>query len=115
MKEIISTQYSAHSSVCLYPWKIVYHRPPDEELRRHEWAHVYQIKRDGKLKFYSRYIWEKFIKKIPWDQREYEQEAVRLAKDPEFNLWVAHYADKPDLDFISRLWREVPRTKTYRG
>lgn len=68
----------------LYPFILFESNSPDERLINHERIHVEQIKRDGVLRFYGRYLWEYFkgrLNKMNHDEAyrhiSYEQEAYQ--------------------------------------
>jgi hypothetical protein len=61
---------------CTVPWYTVYIRSIakwDKGLLRHELAHIEQMRRDGQLKYWSRYYWW-MITKGYWNN-PYEVEA----------------------------------------
>lgn len=65
--------------ICLYPF-IFYNGAPRETLRRHEWVHVEQVRRDGWFRFYGRYLWD-MIRRKPYIRRKYEVEAYAKQND----------------------------------
>ena len=61
--------------ITLYPLIIYKHRPRTW-LRNHEWIHVDQVRRDGWLRFYWRYITSHY-----W-RETYEREAYKYQSRP---------------------------------
>lgn len=70
--------------VVLYPF-ILYQEIPDIDIRRHEWAHVCQIRKEGIIKFYFKYKW--YSHKYGYRDNPYEKEAREKQYDEEFNPW----------------------------
>lgn len=46
------------NAIVLYPFVLYCDPEPDAKIISHEQVHLDQIKRDGVLKFYSKYLWE---------------------------------------------------------
>lgn len=46
------------NAIVLYPFVLYCDPKPDPKIISHEQVHLDQIKRDGVLKFYSKYLWE---------------------------------------------------------
>lgn len=46
------------NAIVLYPFILYYDKKPLEEIMRHESVHIDQIKKNGVVKFYSRYLTE---------------------------------------------------------
>lgn len=60
-----------------YP-TIYYQHEPEVELRRHEWTHIEQIRREGYLRFRIKYF---------FNPEPYEQEARKNQYDDNYNPW----------------------------
>ena len=61
--------------ITLYPF-IFYNGEPNKTLRKHEWIHIDQIRKEGVIKFYSKYLWYNFSK--GYKKNPYEIEAYSL-------------------------------------
>lgn len=77
----------------LYPFVLFASRNPDERLMNHERIHQEQIKRDGVVHFYSRYLWEYVrlrLNKMNHDEAyrniSYEQEAYKYHHNLEYKV-----------------------------
>lgn len=46
------------NAIVLYPFVLYCDPEPDQKIISHEQVHLDQIKQDGVLKFYSKYLWE---------------------------------------------------------
>jgi hypothetical protein len=49
------------NAIVLYPFVFYCDAKPSEEIITHEMVHLQQIKNDGVVKFYSKYLWEYFL------------------------------------------------------
>ena len=62
--------------ITLYPF-IFYNGKPTKTLRKHEWVHVDQVRRDGWFKFYWNYVQQM---RKPYSERKYEIEAKQIQR-----------------------------------
>ena len=69
-----------YAGVVLYPWVLFKHKEVPQSLFRHELEHVYQVERDGWLKFYLRYLY--WNVKYGYEENPYEVEARAAAHLP---------------------------------
>jgi hypothetical protein len=64
------------------PWRSIYvlhSHWDDETLRRHELAHIEQIRRDGAIRFSVRYVW--YLARHGYRNNPYEIEAYKREND----------------------------------
>ena len=80
-------------AIVLYPFILYRSDKIQIGLRRHEWQHVIQVRRDGVLKFYLKYLWEYVAGRLKgmshhdaYENISYEIEA-RLAQDDGQRPW----------------------------
>lgn len=73
-------------AITIYPF-IFYRFEPNETLRRHEWVHVEQVRRQGWFKFYTSYIWQ-WAKRVPYRERPAEIEAFNRQHNAEYTPWI---------------------------
>ena len=75
-------RFSWIGGMVIYPF-MFFKRSKDEvsdRLFRHELEHVYQVRREGWLKFYLTYLWESIRK--GYKSNKYEIEANRVENTP---------------------------------
>lgn len=46
------------NAIVLYPFVFYCEKHPDDKIISHEQVHLDQIKQDGVVKFYAKYLWE---------------------------------------------------------
>lgn len=68
-------------AITLYPF-IFYRFEPEHLLRRHEFAHCWQVERDGWLAFYLSWLWWTF--KFGYEKNPHEIQAVRMSAEHGF-------------------------------
>ena len=99
IKEVLCKRWfinRRYAAITLYPFIFfnVYHRAYKEnleQLRRHEYVHVKQIKQFGVLQFYLSYLWESW--KHGYMGNKYEKEAYELEKIINPNIPKDHKHD----------------------
>lgn len=71
-----------NSGMTLWPWVLFQEKKEDvsDRLFRHELEHCYQIKREGRLKFYASYFWQLITK--GYRNISYEVEAYAIWETP---------------------------------
>jgi len=80
IKEIICKRWilnNATEGITLYPF-IFYKGTPSDEIIKHEWGHVNQIKRHGVFNFYIKYIYYHF--KYGYINNPFEVEAYKSSE-----------------------------------
>lgn len=85
------------TGITLYPFIFYQKSKFDIILRRHEWIHIRQVRRDGWFKFY--YTWIKENHQMGYYDIEYEKEAYFLEEREAYNPWrmekpIVLFADK---------------------
>ena len=63
----------------LYPFVLFSQSEVSNQLFRHEMEHVYQIRRDGFLRFYLKYVWYSIH---GYQKNPYEIAAVEMQDNP---------------------------------
>lgn len=69
------------------PWRTAYigsHRDP--KVMRHELVHLAQIRRDGDVTFWTKYLWSSL--RYGYRANPYEIEADRIAGTARYKLWT---------------------------
>lgn len=70
------------AGIVLYPFMLFKRRKEEvsDKLFRHELQHVYQVRREGWLKFYLTYLW--YQMRYGYAKNPYEVEANAVENDP---------------------------------
>ena len=72
------------AGIVIYPF-IFYKGKPHLTRRRHEWIHIEQVRKEGWIKFYTKYLWYSITK--GYHYIPYEIEAYRDQSLNNKNLW----------------------------
>ena len=105
IKEIVTKRFFPKWNFVLYPI-IKYPILPSIKTRKHEWAHVAQVRQkiydEGKIKgwlmFYGNYAYEAWILRLPHGERTIEIEANRIQEMPFYMPWIEEYKNCPEKD-----------------
>lgn len=84
------------SGIVIYPFIFYQVAKMDKYTRRHEWEHIAQVEHDGWLKFYVRWLWQRFT--VGYYRIDYEIEAYAAEGDHR-EPWAGRnikIIDKPD-------------------
>ena len=71
--------------IVLYPFIFYRRKYYSETLRRHEWTHIRQIRRDGVFKFYFKIL--KDYATVGYRNSPYEIEAYEKQEDEDYEPW----------------------------
>ena len=105
IREVVTKHFFRKWAFVIYPI-IKYPRIPTLKLRKHEWAHVAQVRQKmhdegnvkGWLMFYINYAAEAWILRLPHDERTIEIEANRISELPFYMPWIEEYKNCPEKD-----------------
>ncbi len=77
--------------IVLYPFILFASPSPAEHLINHEKIHSDQIKRDGVIQFYARYLWEYFISRRKGLSHQEAYRAISYEKEAYLNHHNLNY------------------------